>query len=234
MPKEQRNSTSHAVTDASARQPRAAVLREYGPFPGANSAHGVTFDGRAVWFATGERLQAFDPRSGRATTALEVRSDAGTAFDGRYFFQIAADKIHKIDPDTGEVIATIPAPGAGRDSGMTWAEGTLWVGEHRSRKIHQIDPDTGRILKTLESDRFVTGVTWSEGALWHGTWEGEECDLRRVDTETGEVLEQLAMPEGSALTGVEAADDDVFYCGDGRTGKVRAVRRPQRTSDRRS
>jgi hypothetical protein len=52
-----------------------------------------------------------------------------------------------------------PAPGGG-DSGLAWAEGTLWVGQYRNRKIHQIDPQTGAILRTIESNRFVTGVTW--------------------------------------------------------------------------
>ena len=71
-------------------------------------------------------------------------------------FQIAGDRIHKIDPATGEVLSTIPAPGGGRDSGLAWGEGTLWVGQYRDRKIHEIDPDTGAILRTIESNRFVT------------------------------------------------------------------------------
>ena len=38
---------------------------------------------------------------------------------------------------------------------LTWAEGTLWVGQYRDRKIHQIDPQTGKILRTIESNRFA-------------------------------------------------------------------------------
>ena len=37
----------------------AEILREYGPFPGVGHVHGVTFDGRHVWFASGEKLNAF-------------------------------------------------------------------------------------------------------------------------------------------------------------------------------
>ena len=88
------------------------------------------------------------------------------------------------------MLATIPAPGDGGDSGMAWAEGSLWVGQYRARKIHQIDPETGKILRTIESNRFVTGVTWVDGELWHGTWEGDESELRRIDPQTGEVLER--------------------------------------------
>ena len=84
---------------------------------------------------------------------------------------------------------------------MAWAEGSLWVGQHRARKIHQIDPETGRILRTIDSNRFVTGVTWVEGELWHGTWEDDESELRRVDPRTGEVLEQLEMPPGVGVSG---------------------------------
>src|SRR5579864_7074169 len=162
----------------------AEILREYGPFPGVDHVHGVTFDGQRVWFAAGDSLKSLDPESGKTMRKLDVTAHAGTAFDGRHLFQLAENRIQKIDPQTGQVLATIPAPGRGGDSGLAWAEGTLWVGEYRARKIHQIDPDTGAILRTIESNRFVTGVTWVEGELWHGTWEGEESDVRRIDAGT--------------------------------------------------
>ena len=125
--------------------------------------------------------------------------------------------------------AGIPAPGNGGDSGLTWAEGTLWVGQHRDRKIHQIDPETGAVLRTIESNRFVTGVTWVDGELWHATWEGEESELRRIDPETGTVLEQIEMPPGANISGLESDGGDRFFCGGGKTGKIRAVRRPRRS-----
>jgi glutamine cyclotransferase len=210
----------------------AEIVREFGPFPGAASVHGVTYDGQQVWFASGDRLNAFDPASGKVLRTIEVASDAGTAFDGRHLFQLAEDRIQKIDPKTGRVVATIPAPGNGGDSGLTWAEGTLWVGQYRDRKIYQIDPETGAILRTIESNRFVTGVTWVDGELWHATWEGDDSELRRIDPRTGEVLERLEMPRGMNVSGLESNGKDLFFCGGGGTGKVRAVRRPQRSSPR--
>jgi glutamine cyclotransferase len=204
----------------------AEILREYGPFPSADQVNGVTFDGRHVWFASGDKLNAFDPASGAPVRSIDVEAHAGTAFDGQHLFQIAEDRIQKIDPTTGRVVATIPAPGGGGDSGLAWAEGTLWVGQHRGRKIHQVDPATGAILRTIESDRFVTGVTWVDGALWHGTWEGDASDVRRVDPRSGDVLERLDMPSGVAVSGMESDGSDRFFCGGGRSGKVRAVRRP--------
>jgi glutamine cyclotransferase len=216
---------------ADMKRSAAEVLREYGPFPGVDQVHGVTFDGQNVWVAAGETLKAFDPASGKAVRSIDVAAHAGTAFDGQHIFQIAESRIQKIDPKTGRVLATIPAPGGGGDSGLTWAEGTLWVGHYRERKIHQIDPETGAVLRTIESNRFVTGVTWSDGELWHGTWEGDESELRRVDPRTGEVLEQLDMPAGVGVSGLEAGGDR-FFCGGGRSGKVRAVRRPRRATDR--
>ena len=208
----------------------AEILREYGPFPDADGVHGVTYDGRHVWFATGDKLNALDPASGETRRSIDVAAHAGTAFDGQHLFQIAEDRIQKIDPATGRVLATIPAPGGGGDSGLAWAEGTLWVGQARDRKIHQVDPQTGAILRTLESNRFVTGVTWADGELWHGTWEGDESDLRRVDPRTGEVLERIEMPPGAGVSGLESDGGDQFYCGGGSSGKVRAVRRPRRGS----
>ena len=216
--------------DMSTSRAAAEIIREYGPFPGAEHVHGVTFDGRLVWFAAGDALNAFDPASGAPLRSIEVAAHAGTAFDGRHIFQLAEDRIQKIDPDTGRVLATIPAPGGGGDSGLAWAEGTLWVGHYRERKIHQIDPGTGTILRTIESNRFVTGVTWVDGELWHATWEGDASDLRRIDPATGEVLEQLDMPSGAGVSGLESDGGDRFFCGGGRSGKVRAVRRPRRAA----
>ena len=207
----------------------AEIIREYGPFPGVDRVGGVTYDGRQVWFAAGDRLIAFDPASATELRSIDVAAHAGTAFDGQHLFQIAEDRIQKIDPDTGRVLATIPAPGGG-GSGLAWAEGTLWVGQHRNRKIHQIDPQTGTILRTIESNRFVTGVTWVDGELWHGTWEGDESDVRRIDPQTGEVLERLDMPPGVGVSGLESDGGDQFFCGGGASGKVRAVRRPRRAS----
>jgi outer membrane protein assembly factor BamB len=206
----------------------AEILREYGPFPVADRVHGVTYDGRDVWFAAGDRLDAFDPASGQTVRSLPVAGHAGTAFDGEHLWQLAENRIHKIDPKSGRVLAAIPAPGAGADSGLAWAEGTLWVGQYRDRKIHQIDPQTGAILRTIESNRFVTGVTWVDGELWHGTWEGDESELRRIDPRTGEVMERLEMPPGTGVSGLESDGGDRFFCGGGSSGKVRAVRRPKR------
>src|SRR5262247_1209898 len=208
---------------------KAEIVREYGPFPDVAHVHGVTYDGQHVWFASGDKLIVLDPESGKTLRSIEVTSHAGTAFDGRYLYQIAEDRIQKIDPQTGRVVATIPAPGGGGDSGLAWGEGTLWVGQYRERKIYQIDPQSGAILRAIESNRFVTGVTWVDGELWHGTWEGDESDLRRVDPRTGQVLEMLEMPPGVGVSGLESDGGELFFCGGGRSGKVRAVRRPKRS-----
>jgi DNA-binding beta-propeller fold protein YncE len=206
----------------------AEVLREYGPFAGASSVGGVTFDGRLVWLAGGEAMLAFEPQGGTVVRSLPVVCDAGTAFDGRHLYQIADRRILKIDPATGAVLASIAAPGNGGDSGLTWAEGSLWVGQYRDRKIHQVDPQTGAVLRTIESNRFVTGVTWVDGELWHGTWEGEDSEIRRIDPASGAVLARLTMPEGTNVSGLESDGGDIFYAGGGRSGRVRAVRRPRR------
>lgn len=207
------------------KQVKAEITEEYGPFPDVDHVAGVTFDGENVWFASGEKLNALDPQSGRVVRSIDVAAHAGTAFDGQYLYQIAEDRIVKIDPISGEILSAIPAPGGGGDSGLAWAEGSLWVGQHRGRKIHRIEPETGRILSTIESNRFVTGVTWVDGELWHGTWEGKESELRHIEVETGKVLEKRTMPEQTGISGLEAGDRGQFYCGGGPSGKIRMVRR---------
>jgi glutamine cyclotransferase len=205
----------------------AEIVSEYGPFPGVEHVHGVTYDGEKVWFASGDQLNAFDPASAKMLGSIDVAAHAGTAFDGQHLFQLAENLIQKIDPKTGRVLATIPAPGGGGDSGLTWAEGTLWVGQYRERKIHQIDPETGAILRTIESNRFVTGVTWVDGELWHATSEGDESELRRIDPRTGEIFETLEMPRGANVSGLESDGGDRFFCGGQKSGKIRTVRRPK-------
>ena len=220
-----RDKTRETAAQAPARA--AEIVREYGPFAGAGQIAGVTHDGHHVWAAAGSRLIAFDPQSGQVARTLERAGDAGTAFDGTHLYQVAEARIDKIDPATGDIVASIPAPGHGRDSGLAWAEGSLWVGQYRDRKIHQIDPDTGAIRRTIETNRFVTGVTWVDGELWHGTWDGDESEIRRIDPASGAVLERLEMPRGTGVSGLESDGADLFYCGGGDSGKVRAVRRPQ-------
>ena len=210
------------------KRSKAEVLQEYGPYPDIDRVGGVCCDGEQVWIASGDRLDAVDPASGERRKSLPIAAHAGTAFDGRHLFQIAEDRIHKIDPLSGEILATVPAPGGGSDSGLAWAEGTLWVGQYRERKIHQVDPDTGAVLRTLESNRFVTGVAWVDGELWHGTWEDDGSgELLRIDPATGASLEALEMPPGMGVSGLDA-DSERFYCGGGRTGRLRVVRRPPR------
>lgn len=208
----------------------AEIVREYGPFPGFNCVNGVTHDGQRVWAATGAVLIAIDPDSGEITRRLEHTCDAGTAFDGTYLYQITEDRIDKIDPSNGKLMASIPAPSHGNDSGLTWAEGSLWVGQYRDRRIHQIDPATGAIIRSIESNRFVTGVTWVDGELWHGTWEGEESDIRRIDPQSGALITRLEMPPDTGVSGLESDGADLFYCGGGQSGKIRAVRRPKAAS----
>jgi nucleotidyltransferase/DNA polymerase involved in DNA repair len=63
----------------------AEILREYGPFPGVDHVHGVTFDGQHVWFAAGDKLNAFDPASGKVLRSIDVAaqerpSTASTCF----------------------------------------------------------------------------------------------------------------------------------------------------------
>ncbi|BCS31690.1 hypothetical protein TBR22_A08930 [Luteitalea sp. TBR-22] len=211
---------------------KAEIVGEYGPLEGVTKINGVSYDGQRVWLATGDALHTLDPATGASQRAIDVAAHAGTAYDGTHLFQIADARIQKIDPATGVVLGSIPAPGHGEDSGLAWAEGTLWVGHHRGRRIYQVDPETGVVLRTIESNRFVTGVTWVDGQLWHATWEGDESELRRLDPQTGAVVESLEMPAGVGVSGLESDGGDRFFCGGGGSGRLRTVLRPGRRVDR--
>lgn len=202
------------------------IEQEYGPFPDQSPVHGVTYDGRQVWFATGNTLQALDPKSGAITRCLELTCEAGTAFDGKHLYQLGGGQIRKIDPQTGSVVSTVAAKAFEGASGLAWAEGSLWVGRFDDRKILEVDPASGKVLSEVASDRFVTGVSFCDGELWHGT-QSEPAELRRVDPKTGAVLEQLELPAGLRVSGLEADGHGRFYCGGGQSGKIRVVRQPK-------
>ena len=81
------------------------------PFSGVDHVYEVTSDGRHIWTATGDKLNAFDPASGKVLRSIGVAAHVGTAFEGQCLFQIAEDRIQKINPKTGRVLATIPEVG---------------------------------------------------------------------------------------------------------------------------
>ena len=202
---------------------QAEVVREFTASK-TGPVHGVSYDGRHVWVATGDNVRAFDPGTGNEVRSLAVAGHAGTAFDGRYLYQIADAVIQKVDPETGKVLSTIPAPGGGKDSGMAWANGSLWVGQYRDQTIVQIDAETGAVQRTIKTNRFVTGVTWVDDQLWHGYSNDGDGGLARLDPANGQELEVLDMP-GKSVSGVESDGNGLFYCGGGNSGVVRVVRR---------
>ena len=205
----------------------AEIVREFGPFSTIERVNGLTYDGRQIWVAVGDRLCAIDPSAGEIVNTFDVPASSGTAYDGKHLYQIADGRIQKIDMSDGTVVATVPAPSTEDNSGMAWAEGFLWVGQYGGRRIHQVEPQTGAVLRTIDSDRYVTGVTWVEGELWHGAWEGDDAEIRRIDPKSGEVEHRLAMPEGVGVSGLESDGGDFFYCGGGSSKMVRVVRRPR-------
>jgi outer membrane protein assembly factor BamB len=205
------------------RRAKVDIVKEYVPIEGSK-VHGVTFDGKLVWYATDDAIVGFDPESEKVVKRLDVPANAGTAFDGENIYQLAGGEILVVRPTDGRVLRKMPAPGKGMDSGMAYADGHLWVGQYRDAKIHKIDAKTGEVVKTLSSDRFVTGVSCVDGALWHGVSDdARESELRRV-REDGTIAEVLTFPAGVHVAGVESDNKGGFWCG-GEAGKLRLVRR---------
>jgi outer membrane protein assembly factor BamB len=212
-------------TNRSQRGEDAEVAREYVPFEGGSGrVHGVTFDGKLVWFARDDEVVAFDPATEQVVKRLPVPSaNAGTAFDGKHIYQLAKGEIVVLDPSDGRVVRRFRAPEDGFASGMAWADGYLFIGQFHESRIHKVDAKTGEVVKTLTSDRFVTGVSCVDGALWHGASnDGKPCELRRLAAD-GSVEESLRVPV-AAISGVERTRDDEFWCG-GEKGTLRLVRR---------
>lgn len=216
--RDQRSIEQKQVMKKEARIINTLLVNSEGP------VHGVTYDGVHVWAATGDHLRAFEPDSGHQVKALPVPAHAGTAFDGHYLFQIADAVIQKIDPFDGRIVATIPAPGAGKDSGLAFADGHLWVGQYQDRQIIKIDAKTGEVKRIIQSTRRVTGVTWVDGELWHGYSSDGDGGLAQIDHGNGQELESLELP-GKSVSGLESDGADRFFCGGGSEGVLWVVSR---------
>jgi streptogramin lyase len=204
----------------------AEVVREYMPIDD-RGIHGVTFDGKLVWFARNDEVICFDPNTSEVVRRYSIPgAGAGTAFDGEFIYQLAKEEIVVVRPSDGAVVRRLPSPGKGADSGMAWGDGYLWVGQYSQGKINKVDPKTGEIVKTLTSDRFVTGVSCVDGELWHaGVGNDRPTELRRLGPE-GKVEEALTVPV-SLISGMERTKDGDFWCG-GEKGKLRLVRRKRK------
>jgi streptogramin lyase len=221
------------MTESTREIPEAVTVRDL-ELSELGSVHGVTCDSEGnVWFAHGEGdLICVEPRNGRIVRRFDgIGATSGTAFDGSHLWQITADAIVRLDPKTGAVERTIDRPEGVHCSGMAWVDGALWIGDYANRMLVKLDPETGRITKRLESDRLVTGVAWIDGQLWHGAWGRDEepydARLRRVDAESGAVLEELRMPDDWSVSGTGVDAEDRIWCGGSHGGGLRAVRRPR-------
>jgi outer membrane protein assembly factor BamB len=201
----------------------AEIVREYRPLDDG-AIHGVTFDGKLVWFAREGEIVGFDPEADAVVRRYPVPgARAGTAFDGQHLYQLAGTEILVIRPSDGRIVRRLPAPATGLNSGMAWADGHLWIGQWSDAQIHKVDAKTGEIVKTLASDRFVTGVSCVDGAVWHGaSGDGKPIELRRLASD-GTVAERLSVPM-DAIAGVEANGNGAFWCAGG-AGKLQLVRR---------
>ena len=124
---------NHIAIEADMKKSAAEIVREDGPLPGIDAVHGLTYDGQNVWFASGNKLNALDPTSGKTIRSIDVAAHAGAAFDGTHLYQIAENQIHKVDPNTGRVLATIPAPGNGGEHDAA-VEGADQISQDRGRR----------------------------------------------------------------------------------------------------
>jgi hypothetical protein len=208
------------------RRNPAEIVREYGPFPGATRSPASPTTAATSGPPRAPSCIAFDPRAASHAHARRA-CDAGTAFDGTHLYQIAETRIDKIDPGHRQGAGVDPGARQRQRLGPDLGRGQP-VGRPVPRPQDPPDrPGHRRHPRTIESNRFVTGVTWVDGELWHGTWEGDDSDIRRIDPQSGAVLERLQMPAGTGVSGLESDGADLFYCGGGGSGKVRAVRRPK-------
>jgi hypothetical protein len=196
-------------------QSAAEIVREYGPFPGIDQRAWRIYDGRHVWFATGDKLNALDPSSGAIVRSIDVAAHAGNGVRRPHLFQIAEDRIQKIDPKTGRCWPRSRRPARrrlGSRVGRRDRSGSASIATGRStRSIRRPDRYCARSSPSASSP----GVTWIDGELWHGTWEGDESDVRRIDPEQERSWKRAPNAAGIGVSGLESNGGDLFFCGGG-------------------
>ena len=185
------------------------------------SAVRLTFDGTDVWFATASIFVRSIRRraTGEAKARGPLRSGHGLRWRAPLSGRQGRDPHHR-SRDRRHPGARVPAPSENA-AGLTWAEGSLWVGmylgeEHpSSRSEDGSDPAHDR-HGAIRHGRDVRG---RRSLAWH--LGGDESDIVTSTRETGELLEALPMPKGMVVSGLEF---------DGGRRSLRAAESPARSA----
>ena len=204
------------VESIACAEPRVEVLRrldpetlEVGPQVLPESSYSpVAFGAGSVWISRagdgGGTVLRLDPDTDEVTREIPVEWPLNIAF-GQGTVWVAGDSgtVYRIDPESDAVVGeTRVSDGYIRD--LAVGEKAVWVTGETSpsgettgppgSELVRLDPGTGEVTARIpvntsdERGDGAGGVAVGEGAVWVTGAEGE---VRRVDPETGAVVERL-------------------------------------------
>ena len=176
---------------------------------------------------SGDKLNAFDPSSGKILRSIDVAAHAvenGLLY-GQHLFQLAEDRIQKIDLKTGRG----SSPPSRRPTAAVLTRVSRGLKGHsgsgiiESRKIHQATiPKQELFLRTIDRRIVsVTGVTWVDGEpLGMPPGKVKRAIMRRIDPPNGRGLGETRYAawewECRGLSPMEAINSSA---GEGRAGR---------------
>ncbi len=116
-------------------------------------------------------------------------------------------------PPDWDVVRAIPAPD-GKLSSLGWDGVRFWTFDRQTGEAVAISPEDGRVHKRVALQN-GNNIAWWDGALAVAGKEPKE--LRKVDPETGEVLQTISLEAMEWVIGPEVVDDralvgDGFMC----------------------
>jgi DNA-binding beta-propeller fold protein YncE len=119
------------------------------------------------------------------------------------------DALLRIDLPTNRVVATIPAPLAGRYASIAFGEGAVWVTSGQANGVvYRVDPATNRVTAAIGVPGGAFGIVVAAGTVWVTLFlpEPDRGVVARIDARSNRLLTPIEVPNmpGAIRYGLDA------------------------------
>lgn len=197
---------SAALLSVAAAAPQYRVVGQIGAGDGGWDLLSVASNDQRVYVAHGDRITAFDLRTGKATDKLipGQRAHAALAIPGTHDVISTNGETNNatlFDGRTGKVRATIPTGAKPDAAAYDPATRTVWVMNPGSGDITVIDPVAAKVLATVPvGGSLELGVADGRGRMFVNVEDKNQLVI--VDTRARKVLRRVALAGCDGPTGI--------------------------------
>jgi hypothetical protein len=182
-----------------------------------DAVHGITFDGRRLVVAAGDRLVRISPESGRVIDQFETFPHRGAlAYDGQDIWHESEGSIRELDARTGFVLRSI-SPQLGEIAGLECIGDDLLVLHAGGRALARIETLDAIPVARVEIDVPLRGLAW----VARGLWSFGAGALHRIDLASKRIVARFALPPAVEICDLAGDEYGRFWCVDGCSRIVR-------------